>query len=72
MKNVMLEIANAMYLITILGGGAAVTLLAMFLLGRIDTIHPDAFILMLIGLVVIPLGMAWAVQGWAMNAYRER
>lgn len=72
MKTIMFEIANAMYLITILAGGVAITLLAMFLLGMIDTAQPEAFILMLIALVVIPLGMGRALQGWTANAYRDR
>lgn len=72
MKNVMLEIANALYFVTVIAGVGAIVLLAMFLLGMIDTARPDAFILMLIGMVVIPLGLAHAIQGWTANAYRER
>lgn len=72
MKTIMFEIANAMYLITILAGGVAIALMAMFLLGMIDTVQPEAFILMLIALVIIPLGIGRAVQGWTTNAYRDR
>lgn len=68
----MLELTNIFYLIAVLGGLGGAALLAMFMLGMIDTVHPDAFILMLIAAVTIPLGIARALQGWTENAWREK